>query len=713
MTTSLSLSTHDDLVEATVESAACENIQHAFRVMFMKIDHHLATCVSAPNSLSKVKDRETVRMFGYCGLFSSLLIKVTNKTTVVLNAAERYSIKTVFLLFDTYWSGKGCSKHGMKWDDRGNKIKHYCGKRYPWRKYSDSNVVRLSVYGLQIYLDSFAFDFHIFYSICRLCKVKETRATTVMVYNLIHGVSVSAVTHTNSFWHIFCEPGNEVRVVVHYDVEDILNLLEVYAGPGPKSTKVLPSDKPMLTRDFMFLEANISRYDNMFVTNISHAYIVNAGGERKMSFVFRYGTIYAVDVLNCHQAFPFRSNQMTTPPLRINVTADGERNVQCFFQFSSNRHDDVGERVYVSLEILHFEFQGATIVSEYSDQPCHYGGLFLYSMFDLHLPSYSLCNAKGEYIPEIIALPSNWVHSVFQWFRGYSSGSLTAIFHVTQCVFTHLAPHRDFVSWPGSVACQQFLFSWQNFIETTRYVYNLTIIPESDALLGPSLLSHSVIHTNLIKIEGMSNTFHIMARNVTKWPIAENTNALVININNKSQSNYISFLVNITVKIFILEVQSTWHVTLKVDRSVCNGIMEAKVSSKRILITEGCTMNHVVARNKTVIFIHAPLNNQMLTYITLEPEQGCEQIYVTKDEVIPSRDIHRHKYMRFTNIKKRVVFKHEISRSILTLAFNVNSLTDTNCTRVLRVTPNDQQTTTGEYVADNFKKHRWTFYNTR
>ena len=72
-------------------------------------------------------------------------------------------------------------------------------------------------------------------------------------------------------------------------------------------------------------------------------------------------------------------------------------------------------------------------------------------------------------------------------------------------------------------------------------------------------------------------------------------------------------------------------------------------------------MDHVVARNETVTFIHAPLINQLLTYITLEAEQGCEQIYMTKDEVIPARDIHCHVDMRFINIKERVVFKHEIS----------------------------------------------------
>ena len=190
----------------------------------MKIDHYLAACVSAPNAISSVKEREIVRMISYCGLFSSLTIKVTNKTIFVLSVPERYSIKTIFLQFDTYWSGKRCYKHGRKWADGEIKIKHYCGKRHPWLEYSDVNVVRLSVYGLQGYLDSFGIDFLIFYSICRVCEVKETRATTVIVYNHIHSVSVSAVSHTNSSWHIFCKPGNEVRVVVHYNVEDYLNI---------------------------------------------------------------------------------------------------------------------------------------------------------------------------------------------------------------------------------------------------------------------------------------------------------------------------------------------------------------------------------------------------------------------------------------------------------------------------------------------------------
>ena len=66
----------------------------------MKIDHYLAACVSAPNSKGSVKERETVRMIGYCGLFLSLSGKVTNKNIFLLSAPERYSIKTVFLQFE-------------------------------------------------------------------------------------------------------------------------------------------------------------------------------------------------------------------------------------------------------------------------------------------------------------------------------------------------------------------------------------------------------------------------------------------------------------------------------------------------------------------------------------------------------------------------------------------------------------------------------------
>ena len=200
----------------------------------------------------------------------------------------------------------------------------------------------------------------------------------------------------------------------------------------------------------------------MFDTNISHAYIANSGRDRNMSFVFRYGTIYSVSVQYCLQALPYRTHQMTTPPLWINVTADGRHNVQCYFTFSTNLYAEVGERVYVSLEILHFEFQDVTIVSEYSDQPCQYGGLFFYSQYDHHLQPYF--NAEGEYIPPIIALPSSDVYIVFQWFRGYSSG--------TQYAITNMLPPSDFVSWPGSLACQQSLFSRHNFIETIGSVYN-------------------------------------------------------------------------------------------------------------------------------------------------------------------------------------------------------------------------------------------------
>ena len=64
--------------------------------------------------------------------------------------------------------------------------------------------------------------------------------------------------NTNSFWQIFYEPGNEVRVVVHYYVKDYIKILDVYAGPGPKSTKMSPSDRPISTGNFMFLEKNVS-----------------------------------------------------------------------------------------------------------------------------------------------------------------------------------------------------------------------------------------------------------------------------------------------------------------------------------------------------------------------------------------------------------------------------------------------------------------------
>ena len=682
MTTSMSFSPHDDLVESSVRSAESENIQEAFTVMFMTIDHYLAECISAKTSLTSMEKRGTERVVAYCGLFSTELIKVTNETTFVLSAPEIYYVKTIFLLFDTSWSGKGCPKYGMKWEEGNGKSKVYCGKRHPWLEYSDGNFVKLRVYGLQVYLDFLGFDFHIFYSICRVCEMKKTRPTTVTVYNILYSTPVNAVSDANSIWHIYCTPGNEVRVVVHYDLEDYLNFLDIYVGPGPKADKRLPSNY-FYSNNFMFLQNNISRFESIFDTNTNHAYIVNSVIDSNISLVFRYGIIYEYNFKNCRQKFPFRTQQVKSSPTKIYVTADGKRNVQCHYSYETNINVEFGERFYISLEILHFDFQGPTIVSEYSDQPCHYGGIFFYSLYDEHLPPYSLCNAKGEYIPQILALPSNEVYFVFQWFKGYSSGSLSAILHVTQCIINHMTPQNNVFSWPASLACQQFQFSWQNFLGANGSSYSLNITSASDVLLGPSTLSYSLLNTRLLLTDEISNAFQIVAQTFTTWPATDIINHLVMkhhNNINQSMSAYINFLANITVKVFILEVKSAWHITLKVSRSLCNGIMENTVESENILITEGCTMDHPISSNNTVTLIHAPLNHQ-LTYITLERHKGCEGIYVTKDEVIPLRDIHRHVYMRYTNIKERVIFRHEISQSMLTLKFNLTS--QKNCTHFI------------------------------
>ena len=718
MSISASISPHEDLVESIIKSAEYEIIQEAFTVMFIKIDHLLAACVSAPSFVSNMTKRASRKMLGFCGLFSSELIKVTDKTIFVLSAPKGFSIKTVFLLFDTFWSGIGCPKYGMKWEDGDSKAKHYCGKRHPWLEYSDGYVVRLRIYGLQVYLDSFGFDFYIFYSICRICEAKKTRATTVIVYNIINFKPVKAVSHTNSIWHIFCKPGNEVRLVVYYDVEEYLNVLEVYAGPGPKSTKMLPARLPKYSYDLFWLfKNNISRYENMFDADTSHAYIVNTGMDRNVSLVFRYGTIHTFQMKNCHQKFPYDPPQLTSAPFNISVIADGKKTVQCYLNYETNIHVALGERVYITLEIIDFVFQGPTIVSEYSDQPCHYGGVFFYSPMDRHLPPYSLCNGKGEYIPRIIALPSNIVSSVFQWFKGYSYGRLSALLHVTHCIINHMMPQHSFFAWPAFSPCQQFIFSWQNFLETAGSSYSLNITSASDVLLGPSNLSYSLVNKHLILTE--ANTLQIIARHFTTWPKTDHMNELVFkhkNMNYRSKSRFVSFLFKLRINLHIFEVTSDWQITLKVSRSLCTGIMNGVLSSENIMITEGCTMDHVVARNNTVTFIHAPLNHQ-LTYITLEREKECKGIYVTKDEVIPSRDIHRHVYMRFTNIEERVVFKHEISQSILTVTFNLTSLAPENCIRLIRVTPNDlsikQQMTAEEHVPQDINKQRWIFHNTR
>ena len=717
ITSSTLLSPYDGLVESTIQSAEYETIQEAFTGMFMKIDYLLAACVSAPSPLSEITKITSKKVLSFCGLFSSDLIKVTDETIFVLSAPEGYFIKTVFLLFDTFWSGIGCPKYGMKWEDGDSKAKHYCGKRHPWLEYSDGNAVRLRIYGLQVYLDSFGFDFYIFFSICRICEAKKTRATTVIVYNIINFKPVKAVSHINIIWHIFANPGNEVRVVVYYDVEEYLNIFEVYAGPGPKSTKMLQSKVPVYSYNFMFFKNNTSRYHNLFDTDTNHAYIVNTGIDKNMSLVFRYGTIHTYQKKNCHLKFPSDTPQVTSAPFDISVIADGNKTVQCYFDYETNIHVALGERVFISLEIIDFVFQGPTIVSEYSDQPCHYGGLFFYSRYDHTLSPYSFCNAKGEYIPRIIALPSNIVFSVFQWFNEYSSGRLSAILHVTQCIIKHVMPQNIFFLWPASLPCQQFIFSWQNFMETVGSFYSLKITSASDVLLGPSTLSYSLVNTHLALTE--ANTLYIIARNFPTWPATDNINELVFkhqNMNNRSGSIFVSFLFKLTITLHILEVTSDWHITLKMSRSVCNGIMNGVLLSESIMITEGCSMNHVIARNKTATFIHAPLNHQ-LTYITLDREKECNGIYVTKDEVIPSRDIHRHVYMSFTNIEERVVFKHEISRSILTIKFNLTSLSSEHCTRVIRVTPNDLsiklQTNIEEPVPHNIKKQRWIFNNKR
>ena len=136
-------------------------------------------------------------------------------------------------------------------------------------------------------------------------------------------------------------------------------------------------------------------------------------------------------------------------------------------------------------------------------------------------------------------------------------------------------------------------------------------------------------------------------------PKTDNINELVFKhqiMNYRSESIFVSFLFSFTISLHILEVTSDWQITLKVSRSLCSGFMNGMLSSENILITEACTMEHVVFRNNTATFIHAPLNHQ-LTYITLDREKKFKGIYVTKDEVITSRDIPRHVYMRFTNIE--------------------------------------------------------------
>ena len=324
---------------------------------------------------------------------------------------------------------------------------------------------------------------------------------------------MNAVSHTNSNWHIFSKPGNEVRLVVYYDVEEYLNLLEIYAGPGPKSTKMLPSKLP--SSDFMSRKNNISRYETMFDTGTSHAYIVNTGRNRNVSLVFRYGTIHTFQLKNCHQKLPYNTPQVTSAPLNISVTADGNKTVQCYFNCETNIHAAIGKRVYISLEIIDFVFQGPTIASESSDPLCHYGGLFFYSQFDHHIPPYSFCNTKGEYIPQIIALPSNKVFSVFQWFKGYSSDRLSATLHVTHCITNHMMPQNILFAWPDSLACQQFIFSWQNFLESVGFSYSVDITSVSDLLLGPSTLSYSINNIRLLRTDGISYTLQIIAQNFT------------------------------------------------------------------------------------------------------------------------------------------------------------------------------------------------------
>ena len=58
---------------------------------------------------------------------------------------------------------------------------------------------------------------------CRICKI-------VTLYNNLEEMSVNAISHANSIWHLVCAAGNEVRVVAHDEIEKYINFLDIYAG---------------------------------------------------------------------------------------------------------------------------------------------------------------------------------------------------------------------------------------------------------------------------------------------------------------------------------------------------------------------------------------------------------------------------------------------------------------------------------------------------
>ena len=43
-------------------------------------------------------------------------------------------------------------------------------------------------------------------------------------------MSINAISHANSIWHLVCAAGNEVRVVAHDEIEKYINFLDIYAG---------------------------------------------------------------------------------------------------------------------------------------------------------------------------------------------------------------------------------------------------------------------------------------------------------------------------------------------------------------------------------------------------------------------------------------------------------------------------------------------------
>ena len=699
------LSPHDDLVKAVITSSKGKQLQEAFGVIIVVINFSLDSCLSGERGSNKHvgKSEKLPRDIHYCALLKSQYIK-THPITVVLNAEKGYIAKTAFLQFDLPWTGRGCPKLGLQWLE-GHNGKVFCGYRYPWIEYSQGDSVKLSMYGTNPYMNVFGFSFYIFYNMCRVCKftkhVQHTRNQTVFSVSYD---SEYAVSESNTLWHIFAAPGYGITVIFTKENDEYLYLITVYSGPGPKAAQIV---------------AHNATYGNAFISKTSHAYIVNRNTHNNVSLIFKYYVNEHPLFRYCDFKFPTYTQYVIGSPFNISIAANKTHTVDCSFQYETNIYAPDVQRYYISLSILDFVFNGPDTVSEYIDRSCQYGGLFFYALdTDIHVPVYELCNTRDEYTPDMIAVPSNQILGVFQWYQGYSHGHVSAILHVTQCVISQLSSQSGFFSWPGFIACQQFEFIWSYFIDRADGVYNLTIMSSVDALLGPSTLSSSLTNSHSSPADG-PRLISIMVNKFNQWPSISNVSEVVIMhdlTKNQSQSRFVSFLANLTIEIDYSQVDWAWYFKLKLVRYMCHGIMmdSSYVDQSMLLITKYCSLKYSLSRNTTFTFLHSLLSKNS-TYITVESGGECEQRFAVKDEVVESRDLHRRVVMTFSNTR-RVSFRHEIYGSHLKLTLTAFSARNNSCAITIRVTPSDLTTSAEKSKSHSYNqtdKRHLIFHNKR